>query len=68
MESNKRQRYKHDYNSPSPNDPVEHDIQELRNEVQSVQKSVALIIRCLPHVVHGELVAHECKCRSWSER
>ena len=41
---------------------IKKEIGELRNEVQSVQKSIALVLRCLPYIVHDELTAHECKC------
>ena len=39
------------------------DLQNLHSEVQSIQKTLALILRILPEIVHKELVAHQCKCR-----
>ena len=41
------------------------EIQVLRSEVKSLQKSVCLILSRLPHVIHDELVHHECKCRGF---
>jgi len=35
------------------------EIRDLRSEVDSLQKSVAFILRCLPYIIHDELVAHE---------
>jgi hypothetical protein len=41
------------------------EIRDLRNEVQSLQKSVALVLNRLPHIVHDGLINHECKCKGF---
>jgi hypothetical protein len=47
------------------NSDIIKEIQVLHDEVHCIQKSIALILNILPHVVHRELVAHECKCRGF---
>ena len=49
----------HDIKVLASQSQVIKEIRELRNEVRSVQKSIALVLRCLPYIVHDELSAHE---------
>ena len=41
------------------------EIQVLHDEVRCIQKSIAIVLRCLPQIVHNELIHHECKCRGF---
>ena len=47
----------------NPDSDLVKEIQVLRAEVKSIQKSVSIVLNRLPYVIHDELIHHECKCR-----
>ena len=52
--------YKHPLKVSEPESDIVKEIKDLRSEVKSLQKSVALILRYLPQIVH-----QECRYRGY---